>query len=419
MKVFSVNKMSRGCPARVNLWFPIFFTLICLVVPLAAAASDIDVALIKAAQEGDVEEVTVLISKGANVNAKYVVNYWTALFLASQNAHTQVVKVLLDSGADVNCKTSDGGWTPLIVASQNGHTAVVNLLLEKGADVRAKASFGKRGIAVVEVGEDGKPISKPEHVFVTALDQAKKNAHRDIVVILEKAMGASEKRRTATLYSKEIVRKLQKKLKDLGYDPGPIDGIWGKKTASALEHFQRSVGLPVTGKADEKTKEKLGLSKVNSKTIEKPSATREVGKLFNDYLIYMINSLPQQMAPPEARHALKQTAEPIAQQYEVPLSPAMEKPYVHFPRETCRGVFDQETRLMVPEFLDKWVDLMGVTTITKRGNFPQILFKGFRVTLVKDGDRYRVGFPDGARAKIGNKSYTYATATGKWLESKE
>jgi hypothetical protein len=145
----------------------------------------------------------------------------------------------------------------------------------------------------------------------------------------------------------------------------------------------------------------------------------DVATLFNDYLLYVINSLNQRMAPPEARQALKQTAEPIARQYKVPLAPAMEGPIVHFPRETCIGVFDQETHLMVPEFLDQWVDVMGIATIKDRGDFPQILFKGFRVTLVKDAGKYRVAFRDGARAKVGDKSYTYGAATGKWVESKE
>jgi peptidoglycan hydrolase-like protein with peptidoglycan-binding domain len=41
------------------------------------------------------------------------------------------------------------------------------------------------------------------------------------------------------------VRQLQKALSSLGYDPGPIDGVFGPKTASAVEAFQaaRSIGV--------------------------------------------------------------------------------------------------------------------------------------------------------------------------------
>ena len=43
-----------------------------------------------------------------------------------------------------------------------------------------------------------------------------------------------------------------------GYNPGPVDGVWGKKTESALKKFQQDNGLSVTGKLDEKTQKKLG-----------------------------------------------------------------------------------------------------------------------------------------------------------------
>lgn len=43
------------------------------------------------------------------------------------------------------------------------------------------------------------------------------------------------------------VRDLQKALALLGWDPGPIDGIWGYRSRHALERFQSSVGLEADG----------------------------------------------------------------------------------------------------------------------------------------------------------------------------
>ena len=60
-------------------------------------------------------------------------------------------------------------------------------------------------------------------------------------------------------YDKSTVFKIQKKLQESGYNPGPLDGIWGKKTKSALIRFQNDNSLSVTGKIDYKTKEKLGI----------------------------------------------------------------------------------------------------------------------------------------------------------------
>lgn len=53
------------------------------------------------------------------------------------------------------------------------------------------------------------------------------------------------------------VSDFQKKLSLLGYDLGAVDGIFGAKTKTALEKFQRDSGLPVSGDYDSSTKEKL------------------------------------------------------------------------------------------------------------------------------------------------------------------
>jgi ankyrin repeat protein len=60
------------------------------------------------------------------------------------------------------------------------------------------------------------------------------------------------------------VYQFQKKLKELGYDPGSPDGIWGKKTVSAVKSFQRDHGLPITGQLDEHTRLKLMNKKLPS-----------------------------------------------------------------------------------------------------------------------------------------------------------
>jgi peptidoglycan hydrolase-like protein with peptidoglycan-binding domain len=46
---------------------------------------------------------------------------------------------------------------------------------------------------------------------------------------------------------------LQSGLQTAGYDPGPIDGIYGPQTVAAVEQLQTDSGLPVTGFVDEAT----------------------------------------------------------------------------------------------------------------------------------------------------------------------
>lgn len=51
----------------------------------------------------------------------------------------------------------------------------------------------------------------------------------------------------------EDVKKLQKRLNELGYDVGKPDGSFGNKTAKAVEDFQNANGLPTNGEVDGKT----------------------------------------------------------------------------------------------------------------------------------------------------------------------
>ncbi len=53
------------------------------------------------------------------------------------------------------------------------------------------------------------------------------------------------------------VKRIQQVLASLGFDPGPIDGIMGRKTTRAIKAFQSQQGLTVDGLVGPKTREKL------------------------------------------------------------------------------------------------------------------------------------------------------------------
>ena len=57
----------------------------------------------------------------------------------------------------------------------------------------------------------------------------------------------------------EDVRTLQRALKAQGFDPGQIDGVFGKKTERTVRRFQKSVGLEADGIAGRRTFTALGL----------------------------------------------------------------------------------------------------------------------------------------------------------------
>lgn len=43
------------------------------------------------------------------------------------------------------------------------------------------------------------------------------------------------------------IRAILSALKERGYDPGPVDGDYGQRTAEAIRGFEKATGLPVAG----------------------------------------------------------------------------------------------------------------------------------------------------------------------------
>ena len=56
-----------------------------------------------------------------------------------------------------------------------------------------------------------------------------------------------------------MVEAIQQALIERGFDPGKVDGAMGWRTRGALRAFQRSVGLPDSGRTDDATLQALGL----------------------------------------------------------------------------------------------------------------------------------------------------------------
>ena len=93
--------------------------------------------LMRACEEGDLEQVQRLIDKGANIEAE-------ALRMAAQHGHAAIVELLFRAGGDIN--DNQGGTTPLIIASEEGHVDVVDCLLSLGANVEVKDQFGRTAL---------------------------------------------------------------------------------------------------------------------------------------------------------------------------------------------------------------------------------------------------------------------------------
>ncbi len=97
--------------------------------------------LFKAVETENLTLVKSLVSKGANINAKYD-NGWTVLHSAAKSGNFELVKFIVNNGADVNSKT-EYGETILYPAAKSGNLEIVKYLVEKGADAEAKTEGGR------------------------------------------------------------------------------------------------------------------------------------------------------------------------------------------------------------------------------------------------------------------------------------
>jgi ankyrin repeat protein len=88
--------------------------------------------LLQATEAGDIVQMTALLAKGAEVNARNA-HGWTPLHVAAAGGDPAVIALLLQYGADVHAQ-SHIGTTPLDNATaRGGRKAVMDLLLAHGA----------------------------------------------------------------------------------------------------------------------------------------------------------------------------------------------------------------------------------------------------------------------------------------------
>jgi len=89
---------------------------------IAACGENLNGKLLESASAGDSARVKVLLSKGANPNAKNIYG-WPVLMKAVGGGNTEVVKLLLDHGAAANAGNS---WerTALHEAARRGNLEI-------------------------------------------------------------------------------------------------------------------------------------------------------------------------------------------------------------------------------------------------------------------------------------------------------
>jgi ankyrin repeat protein len=133
---------------------------------LNAANNDGETALMSAALTGELESIRMLVGSKANVdtsdrmgrtaliNAAGMLRSSMASFKVKERVVTEMVEVLLSAGADANAKTKNEGETALHAAAKEGHTGAAELLIKAGANVNAKTKLDKF-TPLMEAAKDG------------------------------------------------------------------------------------------------------------------------------------------------------------------------------------------------------------------------------------------------------------------------
>ncbi|KAI8242562.1 Serine/threonine-protein phosphatase 6 regulatory ankyrin repeat subunit B [Colletotrichum sp. SAR 10_96] len=93
--------------------------------------------------KGDI--VLLLLTRGADVNMRAGI-YGYALIAASEVGDADIVQLLLSSGANVDARRRS---TPLIAALDSGHVDLARLLIDNGADVKARTRVFGNALNVV------------------------------------------------------------------------------------------------------------------------------------------------------------------------------------------------------------------------------------------------------------------------------
>jgi len=171
--------------------------------------------LMVAAGKGHRDIVELLITNGAEINAKDSLNddeiaeriaamvgailpeggavEKTALHLAAVGGHKEVVELLIANGADVNVMDA-AGQTPLYYAVSRGHKESTELLIAEGVDVNAKDSDGVAPLHMAihlgykEVAElliaEGADVNAKDNNRRTSLHYAAFKGHKEIAELL-------------------------------------------------------------------------------------------------------------------------------------------------------------------------------------------------------------------------------------------
>jgi hypothetical protein len=133
---------------------------------------------------------------------------------------------------------------------------LVSIALPEPADLNRKyAALSQPADVMTDATVAPEPMSAKEGALLMAdlehdlhrLESYVTRSEEPVRVLITKRLG------------RERIRDVQLLLRELGYDPGPIDGFMGRMTGAAIQEYQEDNGLKATGAFSEELRDKLFL----------------------------------------------------------------------------------------------------------------------------------------------------------------
>jgi len=239
-----------------------------------------------------------------NFSKQGLMNYRTSVTLRGVNqelAMNRLVRELGRKGFSVNQNDPAKGYVNANFDAGQSGLQLSAFIDKSGVNSKVEMNYKGTGASLASLFVSDSAYMNELCDFAEAMSQAtldsKQNNSTPTSGATQTNIQSAPTANASTQASKGIsIRDAQRTLRELGYDPGPIDGTVGGKTSAALKLFQADSGLPVTGQLDVETAALLN-QRASQGGSRKPSGTGSPKQPDQP-------SLPKETQPPREKKAV-------------------------------------------------------------------------------------------------------------------
>lgn len=111
----------------------------------------------------------------------------------------------------------------------------------------------------VKINETGFKVTHVSNELTSLLNPYLAKTKEDMELTLSNAVNNTKGKASSATTANNLFLKAQKRLIQLGYDPGTPDGLHGPKTKKAITQYQKDIGLLQTGELNQATISSLNI----------------------------------------------------------------------------------------------------------------------------------------------------------------